>query len=293
MSLFESGESSGEISLTSLFSGKRPNGETSSLSLEDVAFCLCRGGWPRALDFEGIDALEQAFDYVEGAIHSDVSRASRRNKNPERVLKILKSLARHQGTQVSNNTIGEDLSQNEGISMSPDTLSSYLEALQNIFVLENMQSWNPNLRSKTSIRTTQTRYFVDPSIAVAALGIGPQDLMNDLKTFGFLFETLCMRDLRIYSGALQGQVYHYRDKTGLECDAVVHLRNGQYGLIEVKLGGEKLTEEGAKNLLRLSQKIDTAKMKSPSFLMVVTATGKFAYTRDDDVFVVPIGCLRN
>ena len=156
-----------------------------------------------------------------------------------------------------------------------------------------MQAWNPNLRSKTAIRSSDTRYYIDPSIAVAALGIGPNDLINDLKTFGFLFETLCVRDLRVFSDTLNGEVYHYRDKNGLECDAVIHLRNGKYGLIEIKLGGETLIEEGANTLNILKSKIDINKMNAPSFLMVLTGVGDYAYKRPDGVLVVPIGCLKN
>ena len=172
-------------------------------------------------------------------------------------------------------------------------IKAYIEALKKIFVLEDSLAWNPNLRSKTAIRTSDTRYFSDPSIGVAALGIGPNDLINDLSTMGLFFESMCVRDLRIYADALDGNVYHYRDGNGLECDAVVHLRNGSYGLIEIKLGGEKNIEEGAKNLKLLASKIDDAKMKSPSFLMVLTGTTRYAIRREDGVYVVPIGCLKD
>ena len=164
--------------------------------------------------------------------------------------------------------------------------------MRKLFVIEDSRAWNPNLRSKTAIRTSDTRYFVDPSIAVAALGIGPNDLIYDLNTMGLLFETLCVRDLRVYADALDGQVYHYRDKSGLECDAVIHLKNGSYGLVEVKLGGEKLINEGIKNLKSLSSKIDTEKMKQPSFKMVITGVGDYAYQTEDGIFVVPIGALK-
>jgi uncharacterized protein len=182
---------------------------------------------------------------------------------------------------------------NETEDISNVTIISYLNALKKIFVIEDMPAWNPNLRSKTAIRTSDTRYFVDPSIACAALGLGPMDLINDLKTFGLFFETMCMRDLRVYADALDGKVYHFRNKNGLECDAVVHLRNGSYGLIEIKLGGDNLIEEGAKNLISLSEKIDTTKMKTPAFKMVLTGVGSLAYKRIDGVFVVPIGCLKD
>lgn len=190
-------------------------------------------------------------------------------------------------------TIFEDIRAFDEASADAKTISSYIDVLKKIFVIEDSMAWNPNLRSKTAIRTSDTRYFVDPSIAVAALGLGPSDLIGDLNTMGLLFETLCIRDLRVFADALDGQIYHYRDKTGLECDAVLHLRNGSYGLIEIKLGGDKLEDEGAKTLMSLAAKIDTERMKAPSFLMVLTATGRFAYRREDGVYVVPIGCLKN
>ena len=205
----------------------------------------------------------------------------------------MRSYARNQGSQATNTLLKDDIMANDAESLDTDTVYSYINALQKIFVIEEMEAWNPNLRSKTAIRTSNTRYFVDPSIAVAALGLGPQDLIGDLNTFGLLFETMCIRDLRVFADALNGKVYHFRDKTGLECDAVVHLRNGSYGLIEVKLGGDKLIEEGADNLKTLKNKIDITKMKAPSFLMVLIGVGDYAYKRQDGVYVVPIGCLKD
>ena len=181
---------------------------------------------------------------------------------------------------------------NDDSTISENSIISYIDALKMIFVIEDMAAWNPNLRSKTAIRTADTRYFVDPSIATAALGLGPIDLLNDLNTMGLLFETLAVRDLRVYADALDGKIYHYRDKTGLECDAVMHLRNGSYGLIEIKLGGDTLIAEGVETLTDLSKKIDTTKMPNPSFLMVLTGIGEYAYRREDGVYVVPIGCLK-
>ena len=198
-----------------------------------------------------------------------------------------------QGAQATLGTIRADLQTNESDSLTEETIGAYVKALKNIFVIEDSLAWNPNLRSKTAIRTSDTRYFTDPSIATAALGVGPQDLMGDLETFGLLFETLCIRDLRVFADALYGNVYHFRDKNGLECDAVVHLRDGRYGLIEIKLGGDNLVREGAESLKKLAKSIDTTKMKKPSFLMVLTAVGPYAYKRDDGVFVVPIGCLKD
>lgn len=214
-------------------------------------------------------------------------------RDEERAKRIMRSYARHQGSQASIATILADISTNDTGNISDETVGAYLTALRKIFVIEDMPAWNPNLRSKTAVRTSDTRYYVDPSLGVAALGLGPNDLVNDLNTFGLFFETMCIRDLRVYADALDGSVYHYRDKNGLECDAVVHLRNGAYGLIEIKLGGEKLIEDGAKTLTALTNIIDTSRMKAPAFCMVLTGVGDFAYRRTDGVYVVPIGCLKD
>lgn len=293
MSLYESGDSTGEVSLKELFEGNPEFDGESSLNIERLAFLVCRGGWPQAIEMRDEIALDQATDYYEAVIHSDINRADNVHKNPDKVRRFMRSYARNQGSQIPNTVIAQDVSGSDEMSISEETVASYVNALQKIFVIEDMPSWNPNLRSKTAIRSSNTRYFVDPSIAAAALGIGPDDLINDLKTFGFLFETLCIRDLRVYADALNGEVYHYRDKDGQECDAVIHLRNGKYGLVEIKLGGEKLIEEGAKSLKSMAAKIDTDKMSDPSFLMVLTGTGDYAYLRQDGVYVVPIGCLKN
>ena len=294
MSLYESGESSGDISLKKLFStGSEPVFSENVLNLEKIAFLICRGGWPQATFLEGEDALLQSFDYLDAVVKSDISRVDGVSRNENRARLLMRSLARHQGTQAPNTTICEDISVNEDADFSKDTVVSYTNALKKIFVIEDCPAWSPNLRSKTAIRTSDTRYFVDPSIATAALGVGPGDLLNDLETCGLLFETLCIRDLRVYAEALDGGVCHFRTKDGLECDAVIHLRNGNYGLIEVKLGGDKLIEEGASTLKTVAGKIDTTKMKEPSFLMVLTGTSPYAYRRPDGVFVVPIGCLKN
>ena len=226
-------------------------------------------------------------------VHSDINRADNITKNPERVKRLMRSYARNQGGQIPNTVIAQDIAANDGNSIDEETVALYINALKKIFVIEDSLAWNPSLRSKTVIRSSDTRYYIDPSIAAAALGIGPQDLLNDLNTFGFLFETLCIRDLRVFADALNGTVYHYRDKSGLECDAVIHLRNGSYGLIEIKLGGERLIEEGASNLTALCRKLDTDKMKKPSFLMVLTGTGDYAYRRSDGILIVPAGCLKD
>lgn len=293
MSLYESGDSTGEVSLKELFEGNPEFDGESSLNIERLAFLVCRGGWPQAIEMRDEIALDQATDYYEAVVHSDINRADNVHKNPDKVRRFMRSYARNQGSQIPNTVIAQDVSGSDEMSISEETVASYVNALQKIFVIEDMPSWNPNLRSKTAIRSSNTRYFVDPSIAAAALGIGPDDLINDLKTFGFLFETLCIRDLRVYADALNGEVYHYRDKDGQECDAVIHLRNGKYGLVEIKLGGEKLIEEGAKSLKSMAAKIDTDKMSDPSFLMVLTGTGDYAYLRQDGVYVIPIGCLKN
>jgi len=293
MSLYESGESSGDVRLQDLFDGLTEIDGASSLSIERLAFLVCRGGWPQAVDMRDEIALDQAMDYYDAVVHSDINRADNVQKNPEKVKRLMRSYARNQGGQVPNTAFAQDVASNDDAPISEETVASYVNALRKIFVVEDMSAWNPNIRSKTAIRTSDTRYYVDPSIAAAALGIGPNDLINDLKTFGFLFETLCVRDLRVFADALGGNVYHYRDKDGLECDAVIHLRNGKYGLIEIKLGGDRLIEEGAKSLKTLESKIDTDKMNAPSFLMVLTGTGDYAYRRHDGVYVVPIGCLKN
>ena len=293
MSLSESGDSTGEVSRGNLFTAPQEIDGESHIDLDRLAFLVCRGGWPQAVDLRDEIALDQAMDYYDAVVHSDINRADNVQKNPERVKRLMRSYARSQGGQVPNTVIAEDISVNEDGKINEETVASYINALKKIFVIEDMPAWNPNLRSKTAIRTSDTRYYVDPSIAAAALGIGPQDLIGDLNTFGFLFETLCIRDLRVFADALNGQVYHFRDKDGLECDAVIHLRNGSYGLVEIKLGGERAIESGAASLQALGGKIDTAKMKSPAFLMVLTGTGDFAYRRADGVYVVPIGCLKD
>ena len=294
MSLFESGDSNGEVSLGALFNGETEGlyGEN-VLDLERIAYLICRGGWPKAtLQNEDI-ALDRAFEYFDAVANVDASRVDGVQRDPERVKRLMRSYARQQGAQATLAVIKADMQANDSSTLDEDTVNSYIKALKKIFVIEDMRAWNPNLRSKTSIRTSDTRYYVDPSVATAALGLGPQDLVNDLETMGLFFETLCVRDLRVYADALDGEVYHYRDKKGLECDAVLHLRNGRYGLIEIKLGGDKLVAEGAKTLKTLADKIDTTKMKTPSFLMVLTATGDFAYQRHEDgVLVIPIGCLK-
>lgn len=293
MTLSESGESNDSVSLADLFAAPEKLFGRNSLKLQDIAFLICRGGWPMAVGLPEEAALEQAFDYYDAVTKEDVTRVDGVKRASERVRRLMRAYARHQGTQASIATLREDMKNNDIATLDDDTIVSYLEALRKIFVVEDMPAWNPNLRSKTAIRTADTRYFVDPSIATAALGMGPADLVNDLNTMGLFFETMCVRDLRVYAEALNGKVYHYRDKSGLECDAVVHLRNGQYGLIEIKLGGQSLIDDGVRTLNSLAAQVDTSRMKAPSFKMVLTATGEYAYRRSEDgIYIVPVGCLK-
>ena len=293
MSLWESQESTGEVSLAELFNTPEQISGVNRQDIDWLAFVTCRGGWPLAVDMDREIALDQAFDYVEAVEKRDIQKVDGVERDPVRVHRLLRSLARNQGSQASCGTIRADLQVNESDGLSEETISSYIKALKEIFVVEDAEAWNPNLRSKTAIRTSDTRYFTDPSIATAALGIGPNDLINDLNTFGLMFETLCVRDLRVYAEALNGNVYHFRDKSGLECDAVVHLRDGSYGLVEIKLGGDDLIEEGAASLKTLAAKIDTEHMKEPAFKMVLIGVGTYAYRREDGIYVVPVGCLKD
>ncbi len=294
MSLWESGDSNGGVSLAELFQNPdTPIFCETSAQIEDLAFLICRGGWPIATTLEPEYALETAFSYYKAVVDTDISRVDGIMRNPSRSRRLMRSLARHQGTQVTIAGIKADMMANDTETLDVDTVSSYIEALKKIFVIEDMEAWNPNLRSKAAIRTSDTRYYVDPSIATAALGVGPADLVKDLNTMGLFFETMAVRDLRVYSQVLDGEVYHYRDSNGLECDAVIHLRNGQYGLVEIKLGGQKLIEEGVYTLNKFESSIDTDKMKAPSFKMILTAVGNIAYKRKDGIYVVPISCLKD
>ena len=291
MSLYESKDSDGAISLSDLFDDKEISCANHK-TLDDIAFLICRGGWPISIKLEGKASLFQAIDYFDSVVKNDISRVDSVKRDVEKAKSLLRSYARHVGSQAPLETIRKDMLANQADTFDQVTLYSYIDALKKIFVIEDAPAWNPNIRSKTAIRSTDTRYFIDPSIATAALGIDPKDLTQDLNTMGFLFENLAVRDLRIYSELLDGSVYHYRDKSGLECDAVIHLRNGSYGLVEIKLGGDKLIEEGAQTLKTLSDLIDTNSMKKPSFMMVLCAQAPFAYKRNDGVYVVPITSLR-
>jgi len=291
MSLYESEDSNGSVGLSTLFSSPDSIEGHNDLALENIAHLICRGGWPNSLGKSEKSGLIQARSYYDSVVRSDINRSDKYPKNQELVSRLMRALARNQGSQISNARLVKDIADGDDETCSLNTLVRYVDALKTIFVIEDLPAWNPNIRSKTAVRSAETRYFTDPSIAAAALGIGPGDLLKDLNTCGFLFETLCVRDLRVYADALDGSVYRYRDKSGLECDAVVHLRNGVYGLIEIKLGGDRLIEEGAASLLKMRSRINTDSMKEPAFLMILTAVGAYAYRRPDGIFVVPIGCL--
>ena len=295
MSLWESKESTGEIQLSDLFDGGRNFKwfTNHKQDLEMIAFYLCRGGWPISVLAPKEIALEITKNYWNGLFVFEESENERfRNKKPEVIKRILRSYARNISTEASLQTIIGDVRQNNERSMDIKTFNDYLDAIKDIFIIDDLQAWSPSIRSKTSIRTTPTRHFVDTSIACRALNLSPQDLMNDLETFGLFFEDFAVRDLRIYASSLGGEVRHYRDNAGLECDAVIHLEDGRWGAIEIKLGGEKLIEEGCRSLNLLKSKIESkSSEKAPSFLMVLTATGD-AYRREDGVFIVPISMLR-
>lgn len=293
MSLLESGDSNGSVGLEALFEGEHNIVGENPLTIDQIAFLICRGGWPKTLNQDADTALLMSNRYFDAIVNTEVSRLDDVKRAPQKVRQFLKIYAENLGLQTPITDIRLQLLKNKKIkSFDERTCYSYAEALRKIFVIEEMAAWNPNLRSKTAIRTSDTRYFTDPAIGAAALRIGPQDLLNDPKTFGFLFENLCVRDLRVYADVLDGDVFHYRDKNGLECDAVLHRRDGTYGLIEIKLGGQYAIDHGAETLHALAEKINTKQMAQPAFLMVLVGVGECAYKRRDGVWVVPIGCLK-
>jgi predicted AAA+ superfamily ATPase len=290
MSLYESRESNGTVSLSDLFAGKQDMESISDLSIEQIAFAICRGGWPATIGKTGSTALRMSIDYVEAIINQDISRVDSVEKNPHRVRLLLRSIARNIATQATIQTLLKDVEATE-TSISDKTIAMYLNALRRIFVIEPMPAWSPSVRSKTAIRTWPKHYFVDPSIATAVMRINTDSVLHDFEYFGFLFESLCVRDIRIYAQHNDGEVLYYRDKSGLETDMIVQLHDGRWGAIEVKLGNKQI-EEAAENLLKLRNKVDTDKMKEPSFLMILTG-GQYTFKRKDGVWVVPIGCLRD
>lgn len=293
MSLYESGESTGSISLSDLFEGKSFEVLQNEMDIDELAYLICRGGWPWATLIPKEVALDQAFDYVDSVVQKDIQRVDKIKRSPDRARLLLRSYARNISQQISYATIRKDMLANDASTLDEDTVADYVKALKKLFVIEDLAAWNPNIRSKAAIRTSDTRHFVDPSIGTAALRLGPKDLINDLQSFGLFFEDLVVRDLRVYAEALDGELYHYRDSSGLECDTVLHRRNGSYALLEVKIGGENRINEGAANLLALAKNIDTNKMSAPSFMAVIIGVGKYAYQRKDGVYVIPIGCLKD
>ncbi len=291
MSLYESMESNGSVSLKALFDGETEIDNFSTLTIEQITFAIVRGGWPASIGKSEKIALRHAIDYVEAIINTDVSRVDGIEKNPVRVRALLRSLSRNISTLATIRTIHDDIAMGDtDESISEKTISQYLRALDRIFVTENLPAWNPVLRSKTAIRTSPKRQFVDPSIAAAVLRLTPSRLLEDFNYFGFLFESLCDRDLRIYAEAIDGQVFHYRDASGLEADAVIALNDGRWAAVEVKLGSKEI-EDAAVHLLELKNKVNTEKMREPSFLMILTGS-EIAYRREDGVYVVPLGCLK-
>lgn len=292
MSLWESEESTGEVSLSKLFKGLEKVSGKNHFKLKDIIHIACRGGFPSSVTEENKKrSLYYAKDYVDTLLSTDITDVDEIKRNPTRARAILKSYARNISTSAPMTTILKDIESNYGVE-DIKTIYSYVNAFNKLFVIEDTESWTPKLRSKTTIRKTNTRHFVDPSIATVVLGANPNDLINDLNTFGLIFENLVIRDLKIYADILEGNVYNYHDKDGLEADAIIHLNSGEWGLVEVKLGGERLINEAAENLMKLSEKIDHDKMKKPSFLAVITASDEFAYTRKDGVHVIPIACLK-
>lgn len=293
MSLYESGDSTGEVSLEALFLGEFNDTVKNKLDFDDISYLICRGGWPMAMQQTKEDALMNAYAYYDGVVNSDLSRADGVLRNPQNVDLLLRSYARMIGSQSTLTNIRADMKIVDEQELDINTVRSYIETLKKIFVVEELSGWNPNIRSKNAIRTSPTRYFVDPSIAVAALNLGPGNLANDLNTMGFFFENMCIRDLRVYADGLNGSLYKYRDKYGLECDAVLTLRNGQYALIEIKLGGTKAVEEGAEALNKLEKLITEKGYNPPTFKMIITGNNPYGYRRKDGIYQIPIGCLKN
>ncbi len=290
MSLFESLDSNGSVRLSDMFSGFVNIEGVADLPLERLVFCIARGGWPASIQESDEIALDKAMDYTDAVIQQDMSRVDGIERDPSRVRGLMQSIARNVSTQASMATLRNDIARDEE-SLTEKTISSYINALRRMYVVEDLEAWSPALRSSTAIRTSPTRHFVDPSIACAVLRARPNDLLHDFRTLGFLFESLCIRDLRIYSQSLDGEVFHYRDRNGLEVDAILHLNDGRWAAVEVKLGA-RMVDEAARNLLKLKDAVDQEKMNKPSFLLVLTGD-KFAYQRKDGVYVVPLACLRD
>lgn len=292
MALFESLDSNGSISLSRLFNHLKTNPAKSDKSLMDYAWLACRGGWPKSVGQSEKVSIEIIKNYYDGLIENDIKSVDGISRDVEKVKALIRSYARNVSTECGIDTIVSDIKEHDNKSISDETVKSYITALERLYVIEDIKAWSPNLRSKTAIRTSPTRHFIDPSIACRALGAYKEDLINDLRTFGFIFEDMAVRDLKVYADKMGGEVYHYRDKNGLEADAIVHLDNGRWAAFEIKLRDTDRIEEGAQHLLRLSNLIDEQKMRKPEFLMVITATD-YAYQREDGVWIVPLACLRD
>lgn len=290
MTLFETKESNGQVSLGALFDGDTDIEGISSLSIEDLAYSLVRGGWPKAVGMDKSEALTQVYEYVDATINTDSSEIDGVQRDPLRVRSLMRSIARNISTEANLTTLRKDM-RSEEEQLTENTIANYITALSKLFVIEDLRAWNPSIRSATAVRTSSKRHFTDPSIATAALRINDKALLKDFITFGYLFESLCVRDLRVYAETIDGEVFHYRDGYGLEADAVVQLKDGRWGAIEVKMGSSEI-EKAAINLLKLKETVNTEKMNEPSFLMVLTAS-QYAYRRDDGVLIVPVGCLKN
>jgi predicted AAA+ superfamily ATPase len=292
MSLYESKESSGNVSLNNLFNNIDFISKKDDKSLSDIAYILCRGGWPKAVtEANEKIALQEAKDYLDVLLESDVVALDGVKRNPAWARAILRAYALNISSPAKHQTLQKDMETNN-LTLDARTIESYLDAFRKLFVIEDVLAWSPRMRSKAILRTADTRQFVDPSIAAAVLDAHADDLMNDLETFGLLFESLCIRDLRIYAEKINGKVFNYKDSRGLEIDAIVHLDNGKWGAIEIKLGGDQAIETAANHLLKIKESVDLSIMKEPSFLMVLTAIG-YSIKRRDGVYVVPIGSLRD
>ncbi len=287
MSLYESKISSGKISLEALFEGKEFEAVKSSLSIEDVANLIVRGGFPGTIDETLTVARKQVRGYMDIIASVEITTIDGVRRDPNVMFQVLRALARNTATQVTDVNLIKDIEVNN-FSIHRNTLSSYLNVLKDLYIIEDLKAWNPRLRSKSTIRTSDTRHFIDPSIPANLLDAGPEDLLRDVKTFGLLFESLVVRDLKVYADYLSGKVFHYRDSSGLKADSIMHLDNGKWAAIEIKLGVKDL-DKAAENLIKLKNTVDIK--LEPSFLMIITG-GEFAYKREDGVFVVPIGCLK-
>lgn len=289
MSLHESGESNGQVSLRTLFDGAEPEG-MATLSIEELAFVVARGGWPASVGVSEKAALSQAGKYLASIINTDISEVEGAQRDPHKITFLMRSIARNVATMATIETLRKDVKGLEG-DLAVNTVQSYLDILERLHVVENQPAWRASLRSSAHLRKSPKRHFVDPSIAVASLKTSPEGLLKNFNTFGYLFESLCIRDLRIYAQGLGGEVCHYRDDTGLEADAIVVLPDGRWGAIEIKMG-QRQVEEASLNLLKLKDKVDVEAMNPPSFLMVLTGNG-YALKQKNGVMVVPVSCLRD